>query len=80
MAAMRELFEETNILIGNPYPFYYDYDEIEGRVSYNDLYSSKYDSNFLLFCQNMNLQPLINKLYGFTRKASPVGYYPAIDT
>ena len=48
MSAMRELFEETNILIGAATSYSYDPNSIEGKVPFNELYSTDYaDGNFL---------------------------------
>lgn len=70
IAAIREMFEETNILLANT----------DSRKNYGDLYGSKYSHNFLKMCICEELHPAVHKLHAFMRLGSPIGLFPAVES
>eukprot|EP00347_Sterkiella_histriomuscorum_P021957 403332184 len=71
VCALRELFEETNLLFSS--------NEHDQNATLNH-YLKKYKSEFHEFCKDMNVLPNIEDLYGFQRVGSPIGLFPANDT
>lgn len=87
ITAIRELFEECNLLLAKKKPTPYSGVAksgvvVEGgsKTALKEAYLQKYESNFIKFCKNMNMYPSIDKIFGFYRLSSPVGFYPANDT
>lgn len=70
VCAIRELFEETNLLFTNE----------SNNDIHMDVYNKHYEANFINFCQGNLITPALSRLYGFQRIGSPIGLYPAVDS
>jgi len=69
ICAIRETFEETNILI----------DKAHTHCN-NEHLINEAKGSFSRFCKENGLKPDLGSLYGAIRLGSPVGFYPANDT
>jgi hypothetical protein len=74
ICALRELYEETNLLYARKYG--------DAAIEKPNLqiYNEKYNQNFAKFCMSYGIVPDISKMYGFTRVGTPIGMYPVNDT
>lgn len=80
ITALRETFEESNILIGRRKGGQSAI--LSGDTSKTHLrtqYTGEFKSNFIDFCLHEQIEPSIDKLYAYCRIASPVGFFPAND-
>lgn len=74
---MRELFEETNLLLARMSENEADAKHEEPSL---EAYNSKYKQDFLHFSKACGIIPNIDKMYGFHRIGTPIGLYPVNDT
>ncbi len=74
ICAVRELFEETNLLFARR-------DEMRTNETPSlDNYNMKYKQDFVKFSKSCGITPDIDKMYSFHRIGTPIGLYPVNDT
>ena len=54
--------------------------EDSSREATRDAYLNECDGNFIKFCKQYQVNLQLGALYGISRIASPMGYFPANDT
>jgi len=73
VCAIRELYEETNLLLARR-------TDIGADICSMQNYLNKYKSDFVQFSKACGISPDIDKMIGFSRVGTPIGMYPVNDT
>lgn len=77
MCAIRETFEEINLLIVRPLYSENNFSRLMTDPSMRKTYVEKYKSNFLLFCKDQNIVPDFQQIYGYRKNSN--GSVPGLD-
>ena len=80
IAAIRELFEETNLLLATGVNTALQKLNDASVTALRDEYELDYKDNFSGFCTKYGLKPQVEKLFAYRRVGTPYDFKPNYDT